>query len=42
MAALPETAFAHHLMGGKMPSTFGEGILSGLAPSPAATPSGYA
>lgn len=23
-------AFAHHLMGGKMPSTFGEGLLSGL------------
>jgi urease accessory protein len=23
-------AFAHHLMGGKLPSTFGEGILSGL------------
>ena len=23
-------AFAHHVMGGKLPSTFGEGILSGL------------
>jgi urease accessory protein len=23
-------AFAHHMMGGKLPSTFGEGILSGL------------
>jgi urease accessory protein len=23
-------AFAHHLMGGRMPATFGEGILSGL------------
>ena len=30
MAALAEPAFAHHLMGGKMPSTFAEGILSGL------------
>lgn len=30
LAALAEPAFAHHLMGGKMPSTFGEGILSGL------------
>jgi len=29
-AALAEPAFAHHLMGGKMPATFGEGILSGL------------
>src|SRR3954447_9729764 len=23
-------AFAHHVMGGRMPATFGEGILSGL------------
>jgi urease accessory protein len=30
MAALAEPAFAHHLMGDKMPSTFAEGILSGL------------
>lgn len=30
LIALAEPAFAHHLMGGKMPSTFGEGILSGL------------
>ncbi len=30
LAALAEPAFAHHLMGGKMPATFGEGILSGL------------
>jgi urease accessory protein len=29
-ASLAEPAFAHHLMGGKMPATFGEGILSGL------------
>jgi urease accessory protein len=30
MAALAEPALAHHVMGGRMPSTFGEGILSGL------------
>ena len=30
LAALSPPAFAHHLMGGKMPSTFTEGILSGL------------
>jgi urease accessory protein len=30
LAALSQPAFAHHLMGGKMPSTFTEGILSGL------------
>jgi urease accessory protein len=30
LIALVEPAFAHHLMGGKMPSTFGEGILPGL------------
>jgi urease accessory protein len=30
LAALAEPVFAHHLMGGKMPATFGEGILSGL------------
>jgi urease accessory protein len=30
LIALAEPAFVHHLMGGKMPSTFGEGILSGL------------
>ncbi len=29
-ASLAEPAFAHHLMGGRMPATFGEGILSGL------------
>jgi len=28
--ALALLAFAHHLMGGKIPATFGEGILSGL------------
>ena len=26
----PEPALAHHLMGGKMPTSFGEGLLSGL------------
>ena len=30
LAILAEPAFAHHLMGGRMPATFGEGILSGL------------
>jgi urease accessory protein len=30
LAALSPPAFGHHLMGGKMPSTFTEGILSGL------------
>ncbi len=30
LAAAAEPAFAHHLMGGRMPVTFGEGILSGL------------
>ena len=29
--AAAEPALAHHLMGGKIPATFGEGILSGLA-----------
>lgn len=29
-AMLAEPAFAHHVMGGRMPATFGEGILSGL------------
>ncbi len=29
--ALPATAFAHHLMGGRAPATVGEGLLSGLA-----------
>ena len=29
-ASLAEPAFAHHVMGGRMPATFGEGILSGL------------
>jgi urease accessory protein len=28
--AAAEPAFAHHVMGGKMPGTFGEGLLSGL------------
>jgi urease accessory protein len=27
---LAEPAFAHHVMGGRMPATFGEGFLSGL------------
>jgi urease accessory protein len=30
MAALSQPAFAHHVMGVRMPATFGEGILSGL------------
>lgn len=30
LLAAAEPAFAHHLMGGRMPSTFGEGLLSGL------------
>jgi urease accessory protein len=30
LAGLTEPAFAHHLMGGHTPVTFGEGILSGL------------
>jgi urease accessory protein len=30
LAGLAEPAFAHHLMGGHTPATFGEGILSGL------------
>jgi urease accessory protein len=30
IAILAEPAFAHHVMGGRMPATFGEGILSGL------------
>lgn len=30
LALAVEPAFAHHLMGGRMPATFGEGILSGL------------
>ncbi len=30
LAGLAEPAFAHHLMGGRIPATFGEGILSGL------------
>ena len=30
LLATAEPAFAHHLMGGRMPSTFGEGLLSGL------------
>jgi len=30
LAFAAQPAFAHHLMGGKMPATFGEGILSGL------------
>jgi urease accessory protein len=29
-AFLSAPAFAHHVMGGRMPATFGEGILSGL------------
>ena len=28
--AFATPAFAHHMMGGKLPSTFGEGFLSGL------------
>jgi len=30
LAFAAQPALAHHLMGGKMPTTFGEGILSGL------------
>lgn len=30
LTGLTEPAFAHHLMGGRTPATFGEGILSGL------------
>jgi urease accessory protein len=30
LVALVQPAFAHHVMGGRMPATFGEGILSGL------------
>ena len=30
LLAAAEPAFGHHLMGGKIPATFGEGILSGL------------
>ena len=30
LAGLAEPAFAHHLMGGRTPATFGEGVLSGL------------
>jgi urease accessory protein len=30
LALAIEPAFAHHLMGGKMPATFGHGLLSGL------------
>ena len=30
LAVAAEPALAHHLMGGRMPATFGEGILSGL------------
>jgi len=30
LLAAAEPAFAHHLMGGKIPATFGQGILSGL------------
>jgi urease accessory protein len=30
LALLAEPAFAHHVMGGRMPATFGEGFLSGL------------
>lgn len=30
LVILAEPAFAHHLMGGRMPATFGEGVLSGL------------
>ena len=29
-ALLAEPAFAHHVMGGRMPANFGEGLLSGL------------
>lgn len=30
LALVAEPAFAHHLMGGKIPATFGQGLLSGL------------
>ena len=30
LVLLSEPAFAHHVMGGRMPATFGEGFLSGL------------
>ena len=30
MILLAEPAFAHHVMGGRMPATFGDGLLSGL------------
>jgi urease accessory protein len=30
LVLLVEPAFAHHVMGGRMPATFGEGFLSGL------------
>jgi urease accessory protein len=30
VALLAEPAFAHHLMGGRTPSTFADGLLSGL------------
>jgi urease accessory protein len=30
LAGLAEPAFAHHLMGGRMPATFSDGLLSGL------------
>jgi urease accessory protein len=30
LALAADPAFAHHLMGGKIPATFGQGILSGL------------
>lgn len=30
LVLLAEPAFAHHVMGGRMPATFGEGFLSGL------------
>jgi len=30
LALLAEPAFAHHVMGGRMPASFGEGFLSGL------------
>ena len=28
---MADPAFAHHMMGGRTPSTFGEGLLSGSA-----------
>ena len=33
LVLLSEPAFAHHVMGGRMPATFGEGFLSGLGHS---------